>query len=637
MRLFRWKAVVPLALVLTLLVLGWALFVDRLLRKGIEAGGTAAVGAKVELASARIQLFRGNVTLRGLQVTNPNAPLQNIVQLDEIVAQIALLPLLEKKVVVDTVAIRGVRFNTPRKTSGAIPHPAAQPSRASKSALEWAQSVNIPGLDLSGLGQVTELVAVRPDSLQSLREARALAARADSLGGVFERDLRAADPAPVADSAKALADRLRGATARSLGIQGTRDAIASVQRVVGQVRTTQDRVTALKQRVDTAVVELRAGAVTLDRARQADYAYAQRLVKIPSLSTPDVSMAMFGPMAVAKLQPVLYWMNLAEQYVPPGLRPKPNPGPKRARMAGITVTFPKEHTWPTFLLRHADASLTLGGEGAAAGAYGARVEGVTTEPAVYGGPLRFAAQRTAAAVGPRQLRVAGLIDRSKREPHDSLDALVSGVAFPAADIAAAGARLEFPDNTVQFALDRRGNGVAGLLHITALGVRWVRTSGDTAAAASAPLGGRRWVEALVWRAVSSVRDLDLQIRFSGRPDAPRLEVSSNVGSAVSAALQREVGAAVSRVQVEARARVDSIVGRQVAAARARLTALQTDVQIRFGAQQRQLQDAQSELERRLQELGQVVPGVRLPSLPRIRPLGEPSAISLQPSAGRRDQ
>jgi uncharacterized protein (TIGR03545 family) len=619
MRLFRWRAVVPLALVVALLAIGWTLFADHLLRKGIEAGGTAAVGARVDLASARIHLFRGNVTLRGLQVTNPGAPMTNVVQLDEIVADVALLPLLEKKVVVDTVAIRGVRFNTPRKTSGAIPHPAAPPSRASQSTLAWAQSVSIPGLDLSGLGRVTEFASVRPDSLQSLREARALAARADSMRGVFERDLRAADPTPVADSAKALADRLRGATARSLGIQGTRDAIASLQRVLGQVRTSQGRVTSLKQRVDTAVVELRGGAASLDRARQADYAYAQRLVKIPSLSTPDVSMALFGQMAVAKLKPVLYWLNLAEQYVPPGMKPRPHPAPPRRRMAGVDVRFPKAHAWPTFLLRHADASLTLAGENAAAAAYGAWVEGVTTEPAVYGAPLRFGADRTAAVVGPRQLHVAGLMDRSKAEPHDSLDALVSGVAFPPADIAVAGARLEFPDNTVQFALNRRANGMAGLLHITAPAVRWVRTVGDTTAAAAAPLGSRQWVEALIWRAVSSVRDLDLQIRFSGRPDAPRLDVSSNVGAAVSSALTREVGAEVAKVQAKARAKVDSIVNLQVAAARAKLTALQTDVQGRLATQQQQLQEVQAELERKGQDLGQVVPGLRLPSIPRIRP------------------
>jgi predicted nucleic acid-binding Zn-ribbon protein len=73
------------------------------------------------------------------------------------------------------------------------------------------------------------------------------------------------------------------------------------------------------------------------------------------------------------------------------------------------------------------------------------------------------------------------------------------------------------------------------------------------------------------------------------------------------------------VQARARARVDSIVGQQVAQARARLASLQSDVQARLATQQQQLQDAQAELERRLQELGQLVPGVRLPSIPRIRP------------------
>jgi len=65
--------------------------------------------------------------------------------------------------------------------------------------------------------------------------------------------------------------------------------------------------------------------------------------------------------------------------------------------------------------------------------------------------------------------------------------------------------------------------------------------------------------------------------------------------------------------------VDSLVGQQVAAARAKVTAIQNDLQTRLGAQQQQLQDVQGQLESRLQDLGQVMPGLRLPSIPRIRP------------------
>ena len=45
----RWQkaaALIPLALFVLAVVLGWTLFVDRLIKLGIEAGGTAAVGAR---------------------------------------------------------------------------------------------------------------------------------------------------------------------------------------------------------------------------------------------------------------------------------------------------------------------------------------------------------------------------------------------------------------------------------------------------------------------------------------------------------------------------------------------------------------------------------------------------------------
>jgi uncharacterized protein (TIGR03545 family) len=615
-RLFRWKAIIPLAIVLVLLVLGWTLFADRLVKKLVEFAGTEVVGAKVELAAAHVRLLKGNVTLDGLQVTNPQSPMRNLVQVDQIVAQLNGGALLEKKVVVDTAAVRGVRFDTPRRTSGALKKPSPTTGLVTRRVTGWADAIPIPSLDLSGLGSVAAAAGISTDSLKSVGEARALAARADSMRAAFERDLNAANPSPTLDSARALAERLRGKSVRQLGVQGTRDAVASVRAILGQVRSTRDRLTALQQRVTSGLDTLRGGAAALDRARQADYAYAQRLVKVPSLATPDVSMALFGQMAIARVKPVLYWMGVAQQYMPAGLKPKPNPAPPRARMAGVDVSFPKAHTWPTFLLRHGDASLLLGGQTAATGAYAAWVSGVTTEPAVYGGPLRFGAERTAAARGPRELRVAGILDRSGEVPHDSVDALVGGVAFPAAEIAAAGARLEFPNGTVRLSLDRRGGTLDGSLRLTADGVRWVRTSGDTAAAATAALGSRAWVEGLIWRSVASVKDVAVTIRFSGRPDAPRLDVSSNVGAAVSAALQHEVGAEVARVQASVRARVDSIVGQQVAQAKAKLTALAGDVPSRLGAQQQQLQQVQGELERRLQDLGQVVPGVRLPGIPR---------------------
>ena len=116
----RWKALVPLVLVLLLVVGATILFLDPAVRRGIEAGGTAAVGAKVDLARAHVGILDGHVTLAGLQVTDPSAPMTNLVEADALVFDVGILPALSGKVVIDTVAARGIRFGTPRRTSGAM-------------------------------------------------------------------------------------------------------------------------------------------------------------------------------------------------------------------------------------------------------------------------------------------------------------------------------------------------------------------------------------------------------------------------------------------------------------------------------------------------------------------------------------
>ena len=60
MKLFRWKAVLPLVLVVALLVLGWTLFVDVLLRKGIEIRELGR-----EILHAKVMLIDGERTVIG--------------------------------------------------------------------------------------------------------------------------------------------------------------------------------------------------------------------------------------------------------------------------------------------------------------------------------------------------------------------------------------------------------------------------------------------------------------------------------------------------------------------------------------------------------------------------------------------
>lgn len=616
MKLFRWKAAIPLGLFVLLVVLGWTLYVDRLIRLGIEAGGTAAVGAKVDLRSARLKLFQASLVLRGLAVTNPHAPMTNIFEVDEINLDIHLRALLEKKFVAETMAVRGLRFGTPRKTSGALPARAAAAAPAAgeeQGAQDWAHQLKLPSLALEGLGKAVNVAGVSPDSLHTIALARAVAARGDSVKGSLERQIAAADPRPAIDSGKALVARLGNTDVRRLGIAGARDAAASVRRTLDAVKTSRDRLTALQRAVTAQADSLRFQVAALDKARAEDYAYARGLVHIPSLDPKDISAALFGPAALERMVPALAYLHAAQRVVPTGLAPQRHAGPTRRRMAGTTVVFPKTHRYPSLLVQFAEAGFTLPGRTTMAGDYLARLTGITTEPAVYGKPLTFLARRSGATAGPEGIQVAGSLDHTGAVPRDSLSADLRGVRLPAFDLGAASARLDLRTGTVNVALARTGDSVRGRWTVRSDSVGWIRT-GDTTAAggAAAALGSRAWLDALVWRAVSSLKNVQVEATISGRLASPSVDVSSNVGGQVAGALKQAVSAEVSRVEAQVRARVDSLVGQQVAAARAKLAALDTGPLKTITDDQGQLNAVEAQLNQKLRSLTGGIPGLRLP-------------------------
>jgi uncharacterized protein (TIGR03545 family) len=613
-KLFRWKALIPLGIFTLGVVLAWTLFVDRLIRLGIESGGTAAVGARVDLRSARLRLFHASLVLRGLAVTNPRAPMTNLFEVDELNLDIHLRALLEKKFVAETMAVRGLRFGTPRRTSGALPEKsrAAAPAAGDRSAGEdAAHHVRLPSLDLQGLGKVVNVAGLSPESLHTIARARAIAAKGDSLEGIWARQLAAADPRPAIDSGKALVARLGNTDLRRLGLAGARDAANSVRATLNAVKASRDRLATVQRSVTAQADSLRLEVAALDRARTEDYAYARRQVQIPSLDPKDISAALFGPAVLERLVPALSWVHAAQRTMPTGLAPQRKAGPRRARMAGTTVAFPKTHRYPTVVIQFAEGSFELGGRTTMAGDYIARLTGLTTEPAVYGRPLTFLAQRNGAVAGPEHIRVAGALDHTGQVPRDSLSADLNGVRLPALDLGTAGARLDLRTGAVDIALLRFGDSVRGRWLVRSDSVGWTRL-GDSAApgAVAAPaIGSRAWVNALVWRAVSSLKNVQIEAAISGRLASPSVDVSSNVGGQVAGAIRQAAAAEVSKAEAQVRARVDSLVGQQVGAARAKLASLETGPLKNLTEDQAQLDAVRAQLEQRLRGLTGGLPGI----------------------------
>ena len=600
----RWKALLPLTVVLALIALATMLYAERGLRRGIEATGTHIAGAKVDLAEADISPGDGSVALRGLAVTNPAKPMTNLFEAAEIQVDVRVLPLLEKKVLLDTVAVRGLRFGTPRATSGAIDKPSETSSAVRDVVTEWKSQVKMPAFSLGTLTQVVNVEAISAESLATLRAARHAQAYVDTARAKLVADLNALDPRPAIDSAEALVTRLRGASLRTLGIGGARQAVTDVRRTISDLGKLDDRLKAFEAETKANAGGMTQRLAAIPAARAQDYAYARSLLQLPTLDIPSIGPQLFSEVIATQVGELLYWAQMVEKYIPPGLERQLKPGPQRLRASGTDVLFAKQATYPDFLMALADLSLAIGGSGAAAGEYSARVIGVTTQPAVYGAPTRFAITRAEGKVGPSDVSVGGSIDHRTLQPRDSVAARFRGISLPTLPLAGLGATVALGNGFSDLRLQRNGGEIDGRWLWRATGVNWLRDS--TSARAESP--AMRLVEDAVWRAVSRIDSVEIEARFSGALTKPTLGIRTNIATAVSNALRDQLGDEVRRAEAQVRAKVDALVDEKVAEARTAADSVRADIEKRVAAERARLEAQKSALEAQLRDLVRI-PGI----------------------------
>ena len=558
------------------------------------------VGAQVDLAEADVRIREGSIVLRGLQVTNPDKPMTNLFSVDEIVADLSLRPLLEKKVVVDTMAVRGVKFGTARATSGALEQPSEASEQTRGLIAEWADRVRVPPLSFDGLTSAVDIGTLSEDSLRSLRFARTTTDRAERFQDEWDAALGNLDPGPHIDSARSLVRQLQNFNPFRLGPTGIANLVNNSRNTLESLESIQSDLAVLDSTTQVGVAELLASVQALDDARRADYAYARGLMRLPSLNAPDLSISIFGDVVIAWVRPVLYWAQVAERFVPPGLDPRNRPGANRTRHPGTDVTFPGGSTYPSFLLRYGEIDLTLGGTGPAAGAYSAVVQGLTTEPTVYGRPTELRVGRTAGASGPDGINAHVVLDHVALPTSDSLTLNAEGVTLPSFELVSLGARLALGAGRIRLSLSREGDRFTGAIGWDANAVSWERLGTPPATDPRPAIGSAAWAEGLLWRTVSGLERVRVDVELGGTLADPTFGVTSNVGNAIAEALQRELGREIERAEQRLRDEVDRLVNAEIDRARSTVGSLAEEVSQRIGIPLAELDQVEAELRREIE-------------------------------------
>jgi hypothetical protein len=220
--------------------------------------------------------------------------------------------------------------------------------------------------------------------------------------------------------------------------------------------------------------------------------------------------------------------------------------------------------------------------------YAGRLTGLTSDPALYGRPTLFEASAPAISAG-------AMLDHVHATARDTAGATVQGVRLPVFQLPSLPMRLDPGQGTAQLGFALRGDTIRARWGVRSTHVQWARDSSAQ----------RSTVTDLVWSTLSRITDLQVDAGVTGTLASPRLSVRSNLDEAIAARLRAMVGDEVAAAERRLRAEVDRQVDPVIAPARARVTAVQTEVTARLAEQRGKLDQAQKDLEARIREMTRI--------------------------------
>lgn len=354
-RFFRFSALIPFALIAVLLVGGYLLFFDRLVKRGLEASFTAMNGAKVEIGSFNFSLLDTSVKTRGIQWTDADAPMKNLFEIGATEFTLQPNPLSVGKFVVTRMAIQDLRLGTDRTQSGALP---AKDRKATGSAP--ASGGTLESLEAYAKGIDYKAIASKigqPEDIPAVRMGKELEAKVQARSDLWKQRLPAltnlGELQTTSDEIQAIARRKYKLPEDLAQLRKDLDAVKNARQ---QVQGKQEVLKQARQDLQTDLAELRTAYAQVNELRDAKL---KDLLIDPQgdvFSASNLLSALLGDSLVDSARQYLGYYEKFKGYLPEQKQTAEVKVVQRERAHGTTVDFVRAGALPSVYIGQIDLS-----------------------------------------------------------------------------------------------------------------------------------------------------------------------------------------------------------------------------------------------------------------------------------------
>lgn len=379
----RFEAIIPVVILCGLTFAYFSYYFDRHLKNLFEYVGTQANGAEVNVGNVHTSFINGSFALHGLQVTSPERPTLNSIEIGKIHFKFLWDALLRMKFVVDDASIDNIQMLKPRKSPGKVlPPEPAKPSALDKMQLEVMAQVKTK----YGSNMLGDLVTILEggdykDQIQTIRESLKSETRVNEMIKDVEakKEFWDGKVKTLSDTSKLKTIESQvNAISKEKNFLEQAKGVQQLTKLLNEVNDQYKEIQTATKQLQTEVTAISKYPTELQNLVNEDINSLKNRFSIPQLDLKDMAMHLFAGQFAEYIVKARKYQALAKQYIPEKKEKEEEVIPKK-RSEGKNYDFPITTGYPLFWLKRAALSSTGTAE-----TYSGNVSGeltnVTTSP-----------------------------------------------------------------------------------------------------------------------------------------------------------------------------------------------------------------------------------------------------------------